>query len=155
MEYRSVELRPFDPRRVSDTLAAQACELYFAAIGQDYDVKTLHSPRDQLQRVSRIDPEVRFYADIEQQNTLRILGSLSIRGNDAFLNYLAVAEHLRHKKLGSQALKWLMEQAREAGADTVALKVAHDNKAAQQLYRGNGFAVLDEDSAHMLMARGL
>lgn len=64
---------------------------------------------------------------------------LSVTGDDAWINNVAVVPAQRGKGLGRRLVGDLLDEAARRGAATVALEVAVDNAPAQRLYDSYGF----------------
>lgn len=74
--------------------------------------------------------------------------SLEYRGRGAWIDEFFVRKTFRGMGIGSQALKFFLDQARELGATVVHLEVNHDNPAVE-LYHRQGF----EDHRRYLMTK--
>jgi ribosomal protein S18 acetylase RimI-like enzyme len=65
--------------------------------------------------------------------------SLEFHGRDAFVDELFLLPALRHRGIGTRALRFVEEQCRELGVQALHLEVERGNATAQRLYRGLGF----------------
>jgi len=69
--------------------------------------------------------------------------SLEFRGRDAFVDELFIVESFRGRGIGSEALRFVEQAARDLGIRALHLEVARSNTRAQEVYRKFGY--LDHD----------
>ena len=62
--------------------------------------------------------------------------------DEAHLGNIAVSPSMRRRGLAQRLLDGLQDQARTRGTVSIFLEVRVSNKAAQELYEGNGFKVI-------------
>lgn len=86
---------------------------------------------------------IRSDSDIAGYVVLGFGFSLEFRGRDAFVDELFVAESFRGRGIGSEALRFVEQAARDLGIHALHLEVAHSNTRAQEVYRKFGY--LDHD----------
>ncbi|NWN88829.1 MAG: ribosomal protein S18-alanine N-acetyltransferase [Micrococcaceae bacterium] len=70
-----------------------------------------------------------------------VVGFAGLMYGPPFADITTIGVHPEHKgkKLGVALLIWLMDTARELGAEDLLLEVRADNTVAQRLYANNGF----------------
>jgi GNAT superfamily N-acetyltransferase len=69
--------------------------------------------------------------------------SLEYRGRDAFVDELFLRADRRGRGVGTQAIRFVVEQCRSLGVRALHLEVERANAAGQALYRRAGFADRD------------
>ena len=84
----------------------------------------------------------RRYVVGERGGTVVGYAGIDCAGEVADVMTIAVAPPARGQGLGSSLMRWLVAQARRAGADYLMLEVRADNAAAQRLYAAAGFSQL-------------
>lgn len=77
--------------------------------------------------------------------------SLEFKGRDAFIDEIYFRESHRSRGLGRQAIELAVETCRSLGVRALHLEVGHENEAALEFYRRNGFA----DHNRRLMTRSI
>jgi ribosomal protein S18 acetylase RimI-like enzyme len=77
--------------------------------------------------------------------------SFEYLGRDAFIDELYVQPQYRRQGIGSQAMAFVEERARELGVHAIHLEVDHGNDPALGLYRRGGY----EDHERYLMTKWL
>ena len=82
----------------------------------------------------------RSYVVGERSGTVVGYAGVDCGGEVADVMTIAVATRARGQGLGSALMRWLVAQARAAGADYLMLEVRADNAMAQRLYTTAGFA---------------
>lgn len=65
--------------------------------------------------------------------------SFEFKGRDAFLDELYLKENHRSRGLGSQAIDFVLEQAKTLGIEAVHLEVERHNEKGNKLYLRKGF----------------
>ncbi|TWP36251.1 ribosomal-protein-alanine N-acetyltransferase [Leekyejoonella antrihumi] len=81
----------------------------------------------------------RRYAVAEVNGQLAGYAGLDCAGEVADVMTIAVAPGQQGRGLGQRMLDWLLDQARDSGAEAVLLEVRADNDPARALYDRNGF----------------
>ena len=76
---------------------------------------------------------------LQRQQQVVGYGVLSTAAGESQLLNLALSPHYQGRGLGRALLQWLIEQARQGGADILFLEVRLSNDTAQQLYQSLGF----------------
>jgi len=81
----------------------------------------------------------RRYAVVEADEDLAGYAGLDCAGDVADVMTIAVSPRHQGHGLGQRLLDWLLDQARDSGAEAVLLEVRADNEPARALYARNGF----------------
>ena len=84
----------------------------------------------------------RSYVVGEQSGTLVGYAGVDCGGEVADVMTIAVARPAQGQGLGTVLMRWLIAEARRAGAEHLMLEVRADNVVAQRLYANAGFANL-------------
>ena len=81
-------------------------------------------------------------AELEQK--MVGLGMLGLRDNRAWITRLGVTPSKRRHHAGQAIMKYLIQKAKERGADEIILEVIKNNKPAQHLFEKLGFYITRE-----------
>jgi len=79
---------------------------------------------------------------------LQAYGAISLSGDVADLDRVAVVPAARGQGLGRELLRTLVDRARDLGAERMLLEVAADNSAAIGLYESFGFTTINTRKAY-------
>ncbi|MCW2798803.1 MAG: rimI [Aeromicrobium sp.] len=79
---------------------------------------------------------------------LQAYGAISLAGEVADLDRIAVLPHSRGRGLARELLTELIDRARDLGAERILLEVAANNAAAIGLYESFGFATINTRTAY-------
>jgi len=76
---------------------------------------------------------------LERDNVIEAYGITSIAAGESHILNICVRQPLRRQGLGRLLLSYLMDEARNAGVETMLLEVRVSNKAAIDMYQLTGF----------------
>lgn len=76
---------------------------------------------------------------LEGEDGVQGYGIMSVAADEAHLLNICIRPDLQRCGLGSDLLDWLLDKAREGGAERILLEVRPTNRAALALYKKNGF----------------
>ena len=101
----------------------------------------INNPRADIQRKFRTAPELFLVGVLDQQ----VVGSVmaGYEGHRGWINYLAVAPHLRHSGYGRQMMEHAENLLRELGCPKINLMVRRTNPAVIKFYETLGFSCDD------------
>ncbi len=137
-----IEARPPD----IDTLLDYMAE-YYAFDRIPYDRQASHSALEGLindRSLGRVWL-IRSGDEAAGYCVLTLWYSLEFRGRTAFIDELFVREKFRGRGIGTQALAFLEETARQLGVKALRLEVESKNADARRLYGKAGFKSEDRD----------
>jgi ribosomal protein S18 acetylase RimI-like enzyme len=118
------------------------------AMAQCIAIDTGAFPHQSSQFVLRpVGAPVWVARDVHDAQAGRVLGFLAAsrrRPRELYVDGLATAPHARHRGVGRALLHAAIAYAAEAGLDGIALHVWAGNTAAVDLYRSEGFDVVED-----------